>query len=178
MEDCIKLMKAIQYKRKTWNGKMIKNILIRRKESDIYLATVRRLRWSLQVPMKVDKMCSSLPLQLMKATVRAKSYTFYLLSLRPADFSDVFWQFPGRCRCLSFLLIYFYEAIVVYGCEILHKRKRLSQEWTAGKREYWGNLMAQSGNMISGDHLEQTENYNFGFEVVWDGITLEREISI
>ena len=33
---------------------MIKNILIRRKESDTYLATVRRHRWSLQVAMSSD----------------------------------------------------------------------------------------------------------------------------
>ena len=36
----------------------IKNILIRRKESDIYLATVSRHRSSMQVAMKIDKMCS------------------------------------------------------------------------------------------------------------------------
>ena len=41
---------------------MIKNILIRRKESDIYLTTLRRHRWSLQVTMKVDKMCSFQPM--------------------------------------------------------------------------------------------------------------------
>ena len=40
--------------------KLIKNILIRRKESDTYLATVRRPR-SLQVAMKEDKMCSFQP---------------------------------------------------------------------------------------------------------------------
>ena len=40
---------------------MIKNILIRRKESNTYLATVRRHRWSLQVAMKEDKMCSFQP---------------------------------------------------------------------------------------------------------------------
>ena len=28
---------SYQYKRKTWKGKMIKNILIKRKESDAYL---------------------------------------------------------------------------------------------------------------------------------------------
>ena len=72
----------------------IKNILIRRKESDTYLATVSRHRWSLL-------------LQLMKATVLAEIYTFYLLSSRPALSSDVYWQYPGRCRSLSFLLIYF-----------------------------------------------------------------------
>ena len=42
-------------------SKIIKNILIRRKESDIYLATVRRHRWSLQVTMKEDKMCCFQP---------------------------------------------------------------------------------------------------------------------
>ena len=40
---------------------MIKNMLIRRKESDTYLDTVGRHRWSLQVAMKVDKMCSFQP---------------------------------------------------------------------------------------------------------------------
>ena len=40
---------------------MIKNILIRRKESDTYLATVSRNRWSQQIAMKVDKMCSVQP---------------------------------------------------------------------------------------------------------------------
>ena len=44
------------YKRKTWKGKMIKNML-RRKESNTYLATVSRHRWSPQIAMKVDKMC-------------------------------------------------------------------------------------------------------------------------
>jgi hypothetical protein len=33
---------------------MIKNILKRKKESDTYLATVRRHRWSRQI-MKIDK---------------------------------------------------------------------------------------------------------------------------
>ena len=40
---------------------MIKNILTRRKESDTYLATVSRHRWSRQITMKVDKMCSFQP---------------------------------------------------------------------------------------------------------------------
>ena len=40
---------------------MIKNVLTRRKESDTYLATVSRHRWSLQIAMKVDKMCSFQP---------------------------------------------------------------------------------------------------------------------
>ena len=38
-----------------------KNILIRRKESDTYLATVRRHCWSLQVAMKEYKICSFQP---------------------------------------------------------------------------------------------------------------------
>ena len=37
---------------------MIKNVLTRRKESDTYLATVSRHRWSPQIAMKVDKVCS------------------------------------------------------------------------------------------------------------------------
>jgi hypothetical protein len=42
---------------------MIKNILIRRKESDTYLATVSRHHWRLKIAMKVDKMCSFHPAQ-------------------------------------------------------------------------------------------------------------------
>jgi hypothetical protein len=34
---------------------MIKNMLTRRKESDTYLATDRRHRWSRQITMKIDK---------------------------------------------------------------------------------------------------------------------------
>ena len=34
---------------------LIKNMLTRRKESDTYLATVSRHRWSRQIPMKIDK---------------------------------------------------------------------------------------------------------------------------
>ena len=36
-------------------------MLTRRKESNTYLATVSRHRWSLQIAMKVDKMCSFQP---------------------------------------------------------------------------------------------------------------------
>ena len=64
-------------------------ILTKRKESNAYLATVSRHRWSRQIRMKIDKMqqlsastvvfISSLPLQLMKATVLAESY--YILSI-------------------------------------------------------------------------------------------------
>jgi hypothetical protein len=35
---------------------MIKNILTRRKESDTYLATIRRHCWSLYIMMKIDEM--------------------------------------------------------------------------------------------------------------------------
>ena len=42
-------------------------MLQRRKESNIYLATVIRHRWSGQITMKIDK------LELMKATVLAES---------------------------------------------------------------------------------------------------------
>ena len=78
-------------------------MLTRRKESDPYLATVSRHRWSVQIAMKVDKICSfqsalrpssaeevSLPLELMKATVRAEIYIFYPLSSRSAHSSDVY----------------------------------------------------------------------------------------
>jgi len=42
--------------RKTWKGKMIKNMLTRGKESDTYLATVSRHHWSRQITMKIDKL--------------------------------------------------------------------------------------------------------------------------
>ena len=38
-------------------------MLTRRKENDTYLATVSRHRWSPQIAMKVDKMCSFHPAQ-------------------------------------------------------------------------------------------------------------------
>ena len=41
------------YKRPYFNS--IKNMLIRRKESDTYLATIRRHRWSRQITMKINK---------------------------------------------------------------------------------------------------------------------------
>jgi hypothetical protein len=53
-----------------YNKIQMKNMLTRRKESDTYLATVRRHRWSKQITTKID----NLPLQLMKATVLAESY--------------------------------------------------------------------------------------------------------
>jgi hypothetical protein len=62
---------------------MIQNMFKRRKESDTYLATVSRPRWSLQIAM-------SLPFQLMMAAVLAESYTFYPLSSRSADSSEVY----------------------------------------------------------------------------------------
>ena len=68
---------------------MIKIMLKRRKESDTYLA--------------------ALPLQLMKATVPAKSYSLYPLSSRSAYFGDVFCQQPGMCRSPSFFLTYIYK---------------------------------------------------------------------
>ena len=37
------------YKRKTWKGKMIRNMLTRRRESETYMATVSRHRWSRQI---------------------------------------------------------------------------------------------------------------------------------
>ena len=36
-------------------------MLKRRKESDTYLAADRRHRWSMQIAMKVDKVCSFQP---------------------------------------------------------------------------------------------------------------------
>ena len=50
---------------------MIKNILTRRKESDTYLATVGRHRWSRQIAI-------TFPLQLMKATVLAENYPHFM----------------------------------------------------------------------------------------------------
>ena len=50
-----------KYKRKTWKGNMIKNMLTRRKASDTYLDTVSRHRWSRQITMKIDKNCSFQP---------------------------------------------------------------------------------------------------------------------
>ena len=40
---------------------MIKIMLKRRKESDTYLAADRRHCWSMQIAMKVDKVCSFQP---------------------------------------------------------------------------------------------------------------------
>jgi hypothetical protein len=71
------------YKKKTWKGKMIKNMLKRRKESDTYLATDSRYCRSPQIAMKVDKLCSFQP---------AESYTLYPLSLRSADSGDIYCQ--------------------------------------------------------------------------------------
>ena len=74
--------KLYQYKRKTWKGEMIKNILKRRKESDTYRATGCRHHWNRQITMKIDQILElsastvtfiswrgRLPLQLMKAPV-------------------------------------------------------------------------------------------------------------
>ena len=53
---------------------MIIAILTRRKESDTYLATVSRHRWSLQNAMKEDKMCSfQLALRLSSAVEKTSS---------------------------------------------------------------------------------------------------------
>ena len=43
------------YKKKTWKGKMIKNILKLRKESDTYLTRVCKHRWSRQITIKEDE---------------------------------------------------------------------------------------------------------------------------
>jgi hypothetical protein len=69
---------------------MIKNVLTRRKESATYLATVSRHRWSPQIVMKVDKVCSLQLKRLMKAAMFVESYTLYPLSSRSADSSDVY----------------------------------------------------------------------------------------
>ena len=59
-------------------------MLTRRKESDTYLVTVSRHRWSRQITMKIDKIVISFSTvavissrgRLMKATVLAESYNF------------------------------------------------------------------------------------------------------
>ena len=48
------LLLKYQYKRKTWEGKMIKKMLKGRKQSDTYQATIPRYRWSAQMTMKKD----------------------------------------------------------------------------------------------------------------------------
>jgi hypothetical protein len=48
---------------------MIKNMLKRRKESDTYLATIRRHHWSRLVTMKIDKI-----LELSASTVCSVSF--------------------------------------------------------------------------------------------------------
>ena len=61
---------------------MIKIMLKGRKQSDTYLATIRRHHWSAQMTMKKNQMELSAstvtfispPLQLMKATVLAESF--------------------------------------------------------------------------------------------------------
>ena len=83
------------YKRKTRKGKMIKNMLTRRKESNTYLATVSRHRYRRQIAMKVYKMCS---------------------------FQPVLWPSSGeRCHSLSFLLIYFLRFLNVLLASFLDK---------------------------------------------------------
>ena len=67
-------------------------------ESYFYLAAYRRHRWSTQIAMKVDKVCSFQP------------------ALRPSsaeESGDVYCQWPGRCRSLSFFLTYFF--IILYS---------------------------------------------------------------
>ena len=92
-------------------------MLTRSKESDTYLVTVGRHRWSLQIAMKVDKMCSfqpalrpssaeeeSLPLQLMKGAVLAESYTFYPLKLYEASKMLNFCRIKLNYELLKFIL--------------------------------------------------------------------------
>ena len=80
-----------------------KNILIRRKESDTYLATVRRHRWSLQVAMKEYKILSSFivtcRLQRCLLTVARKvSLSFLLINIfliiLPFQVFLLYWYFP------------------------------------------------------------------------------------
>ena len=64
---------------------MIKIMLQGRKQSDTYLTTIRRQCWR-----------GSLPLQLMKATVRAEISILYYSSSSSIHSSDVYKQQPGR----------------------------------------------------------------------------------
>ena len=47
----------INIKGKPGKVELIKNMLRKRKESDTYLATVSRHRWSRGITMKIDKYC-------------------------------------------------------------------------------------------------------------------------
>ena len=66
---------------------LITNMLKWRKESDTYLTTVCRHRWSRQITTKVDKLPE--------------------LSANTICSSDVYRHESGRCRSLSFILTYF-----------------------------------------------------------------------
>ena len=74
---------------------VLKNMLTRRKESNIYLATVSRRHWSLQIMMKMNKMCSFQPAlrpSSADSAMQVESYTFYPFSSWSAHSSDVYWQ--------------------------------------------------------------------------------------
>ena len=75
-----------------------KSMLERRKESDTYLSTDSRHRWSLQIMMKVDKVCSFQPQCRLNAG--SKLHTLSTL-MRSAYSGNVFCQQPGRCCSLS-----------------------------------------------------------------------------
>ena len=76
-------------------------VLTTRKESDTYLATFSKLRWSLQITIKVDKMCSFQPALWpsspeeedwwrLQCWLKATHFIHFHCDLR--DSSDVYWQ--------------------------------------------------------------------------------------
>ena len=58
-----------EYIRKTWKGKMIKIMLKGRKQSDTYLAIIRRHRWSAQMTMKKNIKWSFQPAQWLSSAL-------------------------------------------------------------------------------------------------------------
>jgi hypothetical protein len=65
---------------------MIKNILKRRKESNTYLATICRYRWSTQITMKIDKL---LELSSAEEEVFLQYFIYFLCDLStPAISAD------------------------------------------------------------------------------------------
>ena len=119
---------------KTWSKhtlNLIKNILIRRKESDTYLATISRHRWSSWITMKRWNIVAfSRTMAFIswrgrlfswwRLQCRLKATIFYNFSSWSTNSKDVYWQLPGRCRSLSFLLIYFLCFVLWYNVLVLN----------------------------------------------------------
>jgi hypothetical protein len=72
---------------------LLKNVLTRRKESDIYLAPVSRHRWSMQIVMKVDKMCSFQP-ALWPSSAEEEDYNTVLDIYKFSNFQVHNFRFP------------------------------------------------------------------------------------